>query len=108
MPQRFGRFIGKTCMNGGVVKPHLIQNTNGYEYPRAGNEQTRGRQRVGIPLKPLCQNHQTAQPTSGASGQVPFVPRDFRVGSSASPLSFWGQNWEKFAWGRAFIEQAKS
>src|SRR5271166_5173509 len=56
MPQLFGRFIGKTCMNGGVVKPHLIDNKNSYEYPRAGNEQTTGRQRVGIPLKPLCQN----------------------------------------------------
>jgi hypothetical protein len=31
MPQLFGRFIGKTCMNGGVVKPHLIEVTDGYE-----------------------------------------------------------------------------
>jgi len=37
-------------MNGGVVKPHLIDNKNSYEYPRAGYEQTTGRQRVGIPL----------------------------------------------------------
>jgi hypothetical protein len=36
-------------MNGGVVKPHLIEDTNSYEYPRARNEQTTGRQRVGIP-----------------------------------------------------------
>ena len=45
-------------MNGGVVKPHLIDNKNSCEYPRAGNEQTTGRQRVGIPLKSQCQNHQ--------------------------------------------------
>ena len=46
MSQLFGRFIGKTCMNRGVVKPHLIENKNSYEYPREGNEQTTGRQRV--------------------------------------------------------------
>src|SRR5271166_931612 len=88
MPQPFRRFTGKTCMNGGVVKLHLIENTNSCEYPRVGNEQTIGRQRVGIPLKPRCKNRQTAQPTSGASGRVPFVPRDYCVGSVASPLSF--------------------
>src|SRR5664279_5227551 len=71
MPQRFRRFTGKTCMDGGVVKLHLIDNTNSCEYHRAGNEQTTGRQRVGIPLNLRCQNRQTAQPTSGASGQVP-------------------------------------
>src|SRR5208283_2939745 len=61
MPQLLRRFIGKTCMNGGVVKPHLIENTNSYEYPRAGNEQTTGRQRVGIPLKSRLQNRETSQ-----------------------------------------------
>ncbi len=69
-------FCSKTCMNGGVVEPHLIENTNSSQYPRAGNKQTTGRQRVGIPLKSRLQNRQTAQPTSGASAQVPFVPRD--------------------------------
>src|SRR5271166_1856701 len=76
MSQLLRRFIGKTCMNGGVVKPHLSENTNSYEYPRAGNEQTTGRQRVGIPLKSGLQNRQTAQRTPGSSGQIPFVPRE--------------------------------
>src|SRR5664280_89178 len=107
MSQLIRRFIGTTCMNGGVVKPHLIENTNSYEYPRAGNEQTTGRQRVGIPLKPRCQNHQTAQPTSGASGQVhlfqetvELVPsrRHFRLGPRLGEVRM----------GSAFIEQVKS
>src|SRR5271157_583325 len=75
MPQLFRRFIGKTCIDGGVVKPHLLDNKNSCEYPRAGNEQTTGRQR-GIPLKPRCQNRQKVPPLSAASGHVSFVPRD--------------------------------
>ena len=76
MPQLLGRFVGKTCMKRGVVKPHLIENKNSYEHPRAGNEQTIGRQRVGIPLEPRLQSRQKARPLSAASGQLPFVPRD--------------------------------
>src|ERR1039457_640347 len=107
MSQLFGRFIGKTCMNGGVVKPHLIENTNGYEYPRAGNEQTTGRQREGIPLKPRC-----PPPDSSANvwclGQSPICSKRLLSWFGRVAIVVWDQNWRKFACGRAFIEQAKS
>jgi hypothetical protein len=95
-------------MNGGVVKPHLIENKNGYEYPRAGNEQTIGRQRVGIPLEPRPPDSPESAARFGSLGPTPICSDRLLSWFRSIAIVVWGQNWGEFAWGRAFIEQARS
>src|SRR5271165_5528012 len=108
MSQLLRRFIAKTCMNGGVVKPHLIENTNSCEHPRVGNEQTTGRQRVGIPLKPPVPEPPDSPANVWCLGPSPICSKRLLNWFRRVAIVVWGQNWEKFAWGRAVIEQAKS
>ena len=68
-------FCRQNLMKRGVVKPHLIENKNSYEYPRAGNEQTIGRQRVGIPLEPRLPESPESTARFGSLGPIPICSK---------------------------------